>query len=202
MGYRAAALLMLLLAPSRPTAAQQGAATVLVVRQGGHEIGREEFTLASGRARGAAGSTIAATAKYPPTAPTTRLAAVLERTPDKALALHRAILAEVEKMDDPGYLTAEELTAAKAEVEVAQLYEREQASEWAHTVGFWWAGPGLEYYLGYVDGMQEVTETDIAEFARTYMIGKPHVSGVLIDPAARAEVGLTADDLLAQEVVQ
>ena len=86
MGYRAAALLMLLLAPSRPTAAQQGAATVLVVRQGGREIGREEFTLASGRARGAAGSTIAATAKYPPTAPTTRLAAVLERTPDKALA--------------------------------------------------------------------------------------------------------------------
>lgn len=86
MGYRAAALLMLLLAPSRPTAAQQGPATVLVVRQGGREIGREEFTLASGRARGAAGSTITATAKYPPTAPTTRLAAVLERTPDAALA--------------------------------------------------------------------------------------------------------------------
>ena len=78
MGYRAAALLMLLLAPSRPTAAQQGPATVLV--------GREEFTLASGRGRGAAGSTITATAKYPPTAPTTRLAAVLERTPDAALA--------------------------------------------------------------------------------------------------------------------
>ena len=86
MGYRAAALLMLLLAPSRPTAAQQGPATVLVVRQGGREIGREEFTLASGRGRGAAGSTITATAKYPPTAPTTRLAAVLERTPDAALA--------------------------------------------------------------------------------------------------------------------
>jgi hypothetical protein len=50
--------------------------------------------------------------------------------------------------------------------------------------------------------MQAVTEADIAEFARTYMIGKPHVSGVLIDPAARAEIGLSADDLLAQEVVQ
>jgi hypothetical protein len=86
MGYRAAALLMLLLAPSRATAAQQGPATVLVVRQGGREIGREEFTLASGRARGAPGSTTTAPAKYPPTAPTTRLAAVLERTPDAALA--------------------------------------------------------------------------------------------------------------------
>lgn len=86
MGYRAAALLMLLLAPSRPVAAQQGPATVLIVRQAGREIGREEFTLASGRARGAAGSTLSAAAKYPPTAPTTRLAAVLEQTPDKALA--------------------------------------------------------------------------------------------------------------------
>ena len=125
-----------------------------------------------------------------------------QTSPDKALALHRAILAEVEKLDDPGYLTAEELAAAKTEVEVAQLYQREQASAWSHTVGYWWAGPGLDYYLGYVPGMQAVTEADIAEFARTYMIGKPNVSGVLIDPAARAEIGLTADDLLAQEVVQ
>ena len=86
MGYRAAALLLLVVAPARPTAAQQGPATALVIRQAGREIGREEFTLASGRARGAPGSTLTATAKYPPTAPTTRLAAVLERTPDAALA--------------------------------------------------------------------------------------------------------------------
>jgi hypothetical protein len=86
MGYRAAALLLLVVAPSRQLAAQQGPATVLVVRQAGREIGREEFTLAAGRARGAAGTTLTATAKYPATAPTTRLAAVLERTPDAALA--------------------------------------------------------------------------------------------------------------------
>ena len=86
MGYRAAALLLLVVAPSRPSAAQQGAPTVLVVRQSGREIGREEFTLANSRARGAAGTTLTATAKYPPTAPTTRLAAVLERTPEAALA--------------------------------------------------------------------------------------------------------------------
>lgn len=86
MGYRAAALLLLVVAPLRPAAAQQGAATVLVVRQAGREIGREEFTLANSRARGAAGTTLTATAKYPPTAPTTRLAAVLERTPESALA--------------------------------------------------------------------------------------------------------------------
>lgn len=125
-----------------------------------------------------------------------------QTTPDKALELHRAILAEVERFDDPGYITPAELEAAKTQVGIAQIYGREQASTFAHTVGFWWAVAGLDYYIGYVDGMRGVGEESIAEFARTYMIGKPHVSGVMIDPAARAEIGLTANDLLAQEVVQ
>jgi zinc protease len=125
-----------------------------------------------------------------------------QTTPDKALALHRAILAEVEKLDDPGYVTDQELAAAKSQVEVAQIYEREQGSSFAHTVGFWWAVTGLDYYLGYVNGMQAVTQDDIAAFARTYVLGKPHVSGVLIDPQSRATIELTANDLLAQEVVQ
>ena len=92
--------------------------------------------------------------------------------------------------------------AAAAGAVHGQIYGREQPSTFAHTVGFWWAVAGLDYYLGYVDGMRAVTEDDIAEFARTYMIGKPHVTGVLIDPASRAAIELTANDLLAQEVVQ
>jgi zinc protease len=125
-----------------------------------------------------------------------------QTTPDKALELHRAILSEVEKLDDPGYVTDEELAAAKSQVAVAQVYGREQASSFAHTVGFWWAIAGLDYYLGYVDGMQQVSQDDIAGFVRTYLIGKPHVSGVLIDPESRATINLTAGDLLAQEVIQ
>jgi zinc protease len=125
-----------------------------------------------------------------------------QTTPDKALELHRAILAEVEKLGDPSYVTAEELEAAKSQVAVAQIYGREQASSFAHTVGFWWAVAGLDYYLGYVNGMQRVSQDDIAEFARAYLIGKPDVSGVLIDPASRTAIDLTASDLLAQEVIQ
>jgi hypothetical protein len=81
---RTAALAMLLYA--LPMAAQTPLETKLVVTQGGREIGREEFTLRSTRARGLPGSTIIAAARYPSTGPTTRLAATLERTPDSALA--------------------------------------------------------------------------------------------------------------------
>jgi hypothetical protein len=43
-----------------------------------------------------------------------------------------------------------------------------------------------------------VTAEEIADFARTYLIGQPRVSGVLISPDARRAVGITADDLLVE----
>jgi hypothetical protein len=82
---RSAALLVMLL-PVLSAAAQEPLETKLVVSQDGREIGREEFTFRSTRARGLPGSTIIAAARYPATGPTTRLAATLERTPDSALA--------------------------------------------------------------------------------------------------------------------
>jgi hypothetical protein len=80
------AAILLLLVPAAQAVAQDAPATKLVVQQGGHEIGREEFTLQPGRGRGAAGSSLHATARYPATNPTLKLAATLERTPESALA--------------------------------------------------------------------------------------------------------------------
>ncbi|MFN2382798.1 MAG: M16 family metallopeptidase [Gemmatimonadota bacterium] len=125
-----------------------------------------------------------------------------ETSPENALAVHRALLTEVARFGEPGYVTEEELEAAGALLGVQQLYERERASSLAHTVGFWWAVADVDYFRGYVKNMQAVEPDDIAELAREYLIGKPHVSGVLISPEARAAIDLTAEDLLAQEVAQ
>lgn len=86
MGARAAALLLLLAHRPLPAVAQASAPLTLIVQQGGKEIGREDFTLTKGRARGAAGSTLSATARYPATVPATRLTALLERTAEFAIA--------------------------------------------------------------------------------------------------------------------
>ncbi|HEX3233283.1 MAG TPA: hypothetical protein VHR41_03755 [Gemmatimonadales bacterium] len=83
---RGAAPYLVLMLHVLPAAAQQPPETKLVIQQGGREIGREEFSLRQSRGRGLPGSTISATAKYPATAPTTQLAATLERTPEPALA--------------------------------------------------------------------------------------------------------------------
>jgi hypothetical protein len=86
MAVRAAALCLLLAHQASPVLAQAAAPVTLVVTEGGKEIGREEFTLTPGRGRGASGTTLTASAKYPATMPTTRLTALLERTPESAVA--------------------------------------------------------------------------------------------------------------------
>ncbi len=125
-----------------------------------------------------------------------------QTTPENALAAHRAILEQVARLTEPGAVTTAEIEAAKSKVEVDQTYSREEASQLAHTVGFWWAVKDVDYYRHYVDGMQAVEPDDIARFAKTYMAGKPNVTGVLISPEAARAAQLTADEFLAQEVVQ
>ena len=123
-----------------------------------------------------------------------------QTTPDKALEVHRALLAEVQKIGQPGYITEEQLRAAKTQVRVAETYGREQASTFAHTVGFWWAISGLDYYRGYVDQMQQVNAGDIAAFANKWIVGKPRVSGLLISPDALKATGITVNDLLRERI--
>jgi hypothetical protein len=80
------AAVLLLLVPAGQALGQEAPQTKLVVQQGGREIGREEFTLQPGRGRGAPGSSLHATARYPATNPTLKLAATLDRTPESSLA--------------------------------------------------------------------------------------------------------------------
>jgi hypothetical protein len=86
MGVRAAALVLLLASPITSLVAQDGSPITLSITQGGKEIGREELTLTTGRGRGASGSTLSATARYPAVSPTKRLTVLLERTPEFAIA--------------------------------------------------------------------------------------------------------------------
>ncbi len=127
---------------------------------------------------------------------------VVQTTPDKLLVTQRTVLEEVAKMADSSYVSQQELEDAQKELGIRALYEREQASQWAHTVGFWWAVAGLDYYRNYVPNMQRVTRGDLARYVSKYIERKPYVVGVLINPEDRKKLGLTPDMLLPKPVVQ
>ena len=124
-----------------------------------------------------------------------------QTTPDKLLALERAVFEEIRQFADSAYFTDAQLAAARNQIAVQGAYEREQSSGFAHTVGFWWAVADLDYYLGYRRNMQAVTRSALADYARRYIVTKPSVVGVLISPQARAALTLTPEALLPPGVV-
>jgi zinc protease len=108
-------------------------------------------------------------------------------------ALHRELL-EVVK---PGYITVEAVDGVKQQRIVGTLESLERTSGFTHQLGFWWAVTGLDYFFGYVDTMATQTPGDLRRYAERYIIGEPHVTGVILSPETRRAIGLTEAELIA-----
>jgi zinc protease len=114
----------------------------------------------------------------------------LEATPEKGDACVKAALAELPRMKAPDYLSDAEMRNGAYRLEVQQALERERPSQLAHTITFWWASAGLDYYRTYVEKLRKVTRADIARYLDTYVLGKPYVSGAMVSPEMEQRAGL------------
>jgi zinc protease len=119
-----------------------------------------------------------------------------ETSPEKLKQALAALREEIQKLNDPAYFSAAELEATKQHRIVGTMLGLERASGFAHQLGFWWAVTGLDYFFGYVDTMAKQTPGDLQSYASKYIIGKPHVTGVLLSPEARRGLRLTPSSLL------
>jgi zinc protease len=119
-----------------------------------------------------------------------------ETSPEKLKEALAALREEIKKLDDPGYFSSVELNNTKQTRIVGTLLGLERASGFAHQIGFWWAVTGLDYFFGYVDTMAKQTPDDLRSYAAKYIIGEPHVTGVLLAPGARQALDLTPASLL------
>ncbi len=105
-------------------------------------------------------------------------------------ACKKAIFDELTKMTADDYFTDEQLENAKNILAIDEQYGRERASQFVHTVGYWWAVAGLDYYLGYIDNLHKVSRKDIKKYLTAYVIGKPCIMGVLASTEQRKQIGL------------
>lgn len=119
-------------------------------------------------------------------------------SPENFRAAMKALGDEIAKFDTPGYFDIDELNATKAHRAVTSAFDRERASGFAHTLGFWWSVANLEYYMGYVDNMAKQSVDDLRLYARKYIVGKPRVTGVLLHPDARKALGITEQELVGE----
>jgi zinc protease len=110
-----------------------------------------------------------------------------EATPDKVDACIAAIRAELGKLKDESYATPDDLARGARIIEISMVRERENPSQLAHTLTFWWTSAGLDYYLGYIGKLFEVKHDDVVRFVDTWMTDKPFVLGVMLSPEAKAK---------------
>jgi zinc protease len=121
-----------------------------------------------------------------------------QTTPDKARAAVRAIYKEIASFNDPAYYTDEQLEAAKGLLEADDLYSREKLTDYTHTIGFWWASTGLDYFRGYLGNLRRTSRADINRYITTYIHGKPHVGLALLSEESQRQAQLTPQDLIGQ----
>ena len=123
---------------------------------------------------------------------------LFQTTPDKARAATKAVYEEIAHFNDKDYFTDEQLESAKALLEADDLYSREKLSEYAHTLSFWWASTGIDYFRGYLANLRKTTRADISRYVTTYIQGKPHIGIALISDEAQQQIQLKPEELIGQ----
>ena len=111
-------------------------------------------------------------------------------SPDRLDRAHAALLNEISHFTDANYFSDEELAFAKDQLEVSEIYGREQPSNFIHTVSFWWSTGGLDYYRNYLDNLRKISRADIQNYVRRYIAGKPSVTGVLVSEEDLGKIAL------------
>jgi len=123
---------------------------------------------------------------------------VAQTTPDKAHAAIKAIYNEVAHFNDKDYFTDAQLESAKALLEADDLYSREKLSDYSHTLSFWWASTGLEYFRGYLGRLRATSRGDISRYVTTYIQGKPHIGLALLSQEAQEKINIQAQELTGE----
>ena len=123
------------------------------------------------------------------------IAIIAQTTPEKAHAALKAIYDEVSHFNDKDYYTDAQLESAKALLEADDLYSREKLSDYTHTVSFWWASTGLDYFRGYLGRLRATSRADISRYVTTYIQGKPHVGLALLSSETQAKIKLQPEEL-------
>ena len=123
---------------------------------------------------------------------------VAQSSPEKARAALRAIYNEIAHFNDKDYFTDEQLESAKALLEADDLYSREKLSEYSHTLSFWWASTGIDYFRGYLPTLRRTSRADISRYVTTYIQGKPHIGLALMSDEAQRQAQLKPEELIGQ----
>lgn len=117
------------------------------------------------------------------------LQAYVTTTAERFQEAQRVLGEEIARLATDTGFTDDELANAKAQLEIDQIYDSERPSQLVHTLGYWWAVAGLDYYLEYPARLRRIERRDVQDFVRKYLVGRPNITGVMVSPEDRARIG-------------
>lgn len=101
--------------------------------------------------------------------------------PNKIQECHLEILKQVSMWADDNYFSDEQLANAKQIIRRNQVRTEEKPSTFASRLTYFWCTTSLDYYNDYLQNRMKVTRTDIQDYIRKYVTGKPFVAGMVIN---------------------
>ena len=73
----------------------------------------------------------------------------------------------------------------------------EAPSGLAHFVGELWSVAGLDYARRYLAGLKSQRVQDLQKFVATYLADRPRVTGIMLSPVTRHQLGPKLQEALA-----
>jgi zinc protease len=98
-------------------------------------------------------------------------------------ALKTAFTAEMAAIaSTPAFFSADNFNVMKRQLTDDRIWERETVNGFIGSLSFWWSSATTSYYLGYTDALQKVTQKDIAKYIADYILSKPGVMSIRMNP--------------------
>lgn len=109
---------------------------------------------------------------------------------------YTTLFEHISKWDSDEYFTDEQMETAKNQLIIDDTYNKENTSNYVHTVTYWWASATLEYYNNYSKNIQQVTRKDIKNYVNQYIKNRPFAVGMLVHPDMKPMLGIESSEIL------
>ncbi len=88
---------------------------------------------------------------------------------------------QISMWSSPDYFTDEQLEDAKAQMRRSKIRNSEKPSTLPMQLTYQWCSTSLDYFTDLTDNYLKVTREDIRKYIATYITGKHHVAGMVIN---------------------
>jgi zinc protease len=102
--------------------------------------------------------------------------------PTKLKECYEEIMNQVIHTGDADYFTDDQLATAKEILRRNLIRNTEKPSSLASRLTYQWCSTSLDYFTDYDAACMKVTKADLQKYAMKYLVNRPHISGMIINP--------------------